>query len=144
MERITPGYIGATQLREMLRIWAAGETVRVNSAEGPWLDWTYVEDIAEGIERVWSAPQLQERVLSITGGALYSIGDVLSQFERHLPEFAWEVASGDEVNYIVDGQPPGPVPSNATIARELGWTPQTTFEHGMAEYLSWIRRHGPQ
>lgn len=144
MERFTPGYIGATQLREMLRIWAAGETVRVNSAEGPWLDWTYVEDIAEGIERVWSTPQLQERVLSITGGALYSIGDVLSQFERHLPEFAWEVASGDEVNYVVDGQPPGPVPSNATIARELGWIPQTTFEHGMAEYLSWIQRHGPQ
>ena len=39
MERITPGYAGATELREMLRLHFDGQPVRVNSLEGPWLDW---------------------------------------------------------------------------------------------------------
>ena len=38
MERVTPGYVGATELREMLRIHFDGNTVKVNSLAGPWLD----------------------------------------------------------------------------------------------------------
>jgi dTDP-glucose 4,6-dehydratase/UDP-glucose 4-epimerase/GDP-4-dehydro-6-deoxy-D-mannose reductase len=34
MERFTPGYAGATELREMLRLHFAGEAIRVNSLEG--------------------------------------------------------------------------------------------------------------
>ena len=63
MERITPGYVGATELREMLRIHFDGQPVKVNSLAGPWLDWTYVGDIAEGIKRIWEAPALRARCL---------------------------------------------------------------------------------
>ncbi|HEY7036883.1 MAG TPA: NAD(P)-dependent oxidoreductase, partial [Thermomicrobiales bacterium] len=66
MERVTPGYAGATQLREMLRLHFAGSPILVNSLEGPYLDWTYVEDIAEGIERAWAVPSLPHDVYSLT------------------------------------------------------------------------------
>ena len=66
MERITPGYVGATELREMLRIHFDGQPVKVNSLAGPWLDWTYVGDIAEGIKRIWEAPALQHDVYTNT------------------------------------------------------------------------------
>ena len=144
MERPTPGYAGATQLREILRLHAAGTPILVNSLNGPYLDWTYVEDIAEGIERAWAwEGRLPHQVYSLTGGQLFSIGDVLAAFARHLPGFSYRVVPLAEATYRVSGDPPGPVPSNARLAADFGWVPATSFDDGMRQYLAWIVAHGP-
>jgi dTDP-glucose 4,6-dehydratase len=54
MERFTPGYVGATELREMLRIHFEGQPIKVTTLDGNYRDWTYVEDIAEGVEAAWA------------------------------------------------------------------------------------------
>lgn len=144
MERVTPGYAGATELREMLRLHAAGQPILVNSLEGPWLDWTYVEDIAEGIELGWAAESPAHDVYSITCGRLFSIGDVLAAFEANLPDLRYEVVPEEQANYRVSGDSPGPVPSNARMREDFGWTPPTSFEDGMRRYIDWIKANGPQ
>jgi nucleoside-diphosphate-sugar epimerase len=144
MERDTPGYKGGTEPREMLRLYAEGKPVLINSLEGPYLDWTYVEDIAEGMERAWATPNLPDPVYSVTCGTLYSIGDVLEQFQQHLPNFDYRVVPKDEANYIVSGEGPGPVPSNARMKRDFGWVPSMPFDDGMKQYLAWIQENGPQ
>lgn len=146
MERVTPGYQGATELREMLRIHFDGNPVLVNSLAGPWLDWTYVEDVAEGVERVWAAPRerLAHDVYTLTAGRLHSIGEVLEAFARHLPGFRYLEVPADQANYVVSGGGPGPVASNRRLAEDLGYTPQTSFDDGMRQYLAWIQQHGPQ
>ena len=144
MERETPGYAGATELREILRIWAAGDTVRITSLDGPHLDWTYVDDIAEGLVRILAADTLPHDLYTLTCARLYSIGDILECFARHLPDFRYELAEPDRANYHVSGDPPGPTPSNARLAADLAWTPETTLDDGMRQYLAWIQRHGPQ
>ncbi|HEU0113565.1 MAG TPA: NAD(P)-dependent oxidoreductase [Thermomicrobiales bacterium] len=145
MERPTPGYAGATQPREMLRIHFAGQPVLVNSLAGPHLDWTYVEDIAEGIERAWAfAGPPPHRVYSLTCGQLHSIGDLLAAFARYLPGFTYQVVPAEEANYRVSGDEPGGVPSNARVRADFGWAPATPFEDGMRAYCAWIQAHGPQ
>jgi nucleoside-diphosphate-sugar epimerase len=145
MERVTPGYLGATQLREMLRIHFDGRPILVNSLDCPHLDWTYVEDIAEGVERIWEHDgPLPHDVYTLTCGRLWSIGDVLAAFARHLPGLRYRQVPESEANYFVAGGPPGPVPSNARLRNDLGWTPSTPFDDGMRQYLSWIAEHGPQ
>ncbi len=144
MERDTPGYKGGTEPREMLRIYFEGEPVLINSLEGPYLDWTWVEDIAEGMERAWATPNLPEPVYSVTCGQLYSIGDVLDEFQKNLPNFEYRVVPETEANYRVAGDPPGPAPSNARMKRDFGWVPATPFETGMTQYLTWILENGPQ
>lgn len=144
MERPTPGYAGATELREMLRLHAAGQPIRVASLAGPYLDWTFVEDIAEGIERVWAAPTLPHRLYSLTCGELFGIGDVLAAFARRLPGLSYEVVPPAAANVALSGEPPGAVPSNARLRADLGWAPATPFDEGMQRYLEWIARHGPQ
>ena len=145
MERPTPGYAGATELREMLRLHFAGQPILVNSLAGPYLDWTYVEDVAEGIERVWAHEgPLPHDVYTLTCGRLWSIGDVLAAFARHLPGLSYRQVPEAEANYRVSGAPPGPVPSNARLRQDLGWVPATLFDDGMREYLAWIAEHGPQ
>jgi nucleoside-diphosphate-sugar epimerase len=144
MERDTPGYRGGTEPREMLRLYAAGKPILVNSLAGPWRDWTYVEEIAEGIERAWATPNLPHEVYSLTCGQLFSIGDVLEAFKRHLPDLEYRVVPEPEANYLVDGSAPGPLPVNTRLATDFGWTPPTSFDEGMRLYLGWISKNGPQ
>lgn len=145
MERVTPGYAGATELREMLRIHFGGEPIKVTSLEGPYRDWTYAEDVADGIERAWSVSgPLAHRVFILAAGEHYSVGDVLAAFRRHLPDLVYQVVPKDEANYPVSGTPPGPIPSNRRAREELGWEPRTSFADGMREYLAWIAANGPQ
>jgi nucleoside-diphosphate-sugar epimerase len=145
MERFTPGYAGATELREMLRIHFNGEPIKVNSLEGPYRDWTYAEDVAEGIERAWAAPgPLPHRIYIVAVGEQYSVGDVLAAFRKNIPDLTFQVVPRDEANYPVSGEPPGPLPSNQRAREDLGWEPRTPFADGMREYLAWIVANGPQ
>jgi nucleoside-diphosphate-sugar epimerase len=145
MERFTPGYAGATELREMLRIHFAGEPIKVTSLEGPYRDWTYAEDVAEGIERAWAVEGPRpHRVFIIAGGEHYSVGQVLDAFRRHVPGLRYEVVPAAEANYPVSGEPPGLLPSNRRARDELGWAPRTSFADGMRDYLAWITANGPQ
>jgi nucleoside-diphosphate-sugar epimerase len=145
MERFTPGYAGATELREMLRIHFAGQPLTVNSLEGPYRDWTYVEDVAEGIERAWAVDgPLEQRVFILASGEQQSVGEVLAAFRQNLPELEYRIVPKDEANYPVTGGLPGPLPSNQRAREFLGWTPRTSFADGMREYLSWIVTNGPQ
>jgi len=145
MERITPGYAGATELREMLRIHYSGQPITVNSLEGPYRDWTYVEDVAEGIERAWSVEgPLERRVFIVSSGEQQSVGEVLAAFRLNLPDLEYKVVSKDEANYPVTGGGPGPLPANRRAQEDLGWEPRTSFADGMREYLQWIATNGPQ
>jgi UDP-glucose 4-epimerase/UDP-glucuronate 4-epimerase len=144
MERVTPGYRGATELREMLRILHAGEELRVNSLEGPYHAWTYVEDIAEAVERAWATPNLPHDIYTITAGEQYSIGDMLSAFKRAWPEIEYRVVPESEANYLVSGDPPGPRSSNDRMRQDFGWVPSTPLDEGVRQYIAWIRAHGPQ
>ena len=145
MERFTPGYAGATELREMLRIHFDGQPIKVASLDASYRDWTYAEDVAEGIERAWSVEEAPpRRVFILSSGEQQSVGEVLEAFRLNLPGLEYEVVSPDEANYPVDTGRPGPLPLNREARRHLGWSPRTSFEAGMREYLSWIAVNGPQ
>jgi len=123
-----------------------GETIKVNSLDGPYLDWTWVGDIAEGIERVWAAEALPHRLYVLSCGETYSIGDILRLWSELglLPGLRYELVDETEANAVVAGGPPGPVPSNARLRADLGWAPSTPIRDGMRRYLDWIANHGPQ
>jgi nucleoside-diphosphate-sugar epimerase len=145
MERITPGYAGATELREMLRIHFAGEPIKVASLDASYRDWTFAEDVAEGIERAWSvAGPLPRRVFIISSGQQYSVGEVLEAFRINLPGLEYRVVPRDEANYPVDAGGRGPLPLNRRAGEHLGWSPRTSFADGMRQYLAWIVANGPQ
>jgi nucleoside-diphosphate-sugar epimerase len=145
MERFTPGYAGATELREMLRIHFGGEPIKVASLEASYRDWTFAEDVAEGIERAWLVGgPLPQRVYIISSGEQYSVGDVLEAFRVNLPELEYSVVSPNEANYPVDASGPSALPLNRRAKERLGWSPRTSFADGMRQYLDWIAANGPQ
>lgn len=144
MERPTPGYAGATQLREMLRVYAAGQPILVNTLDGPYLDWTFAEDVAEGIERAWAIDVLPHRLYLLSGERQFSIGDVLRLWSELLPDLQYRLVPETEANVAFVDEPRGPRPSSARARTDLGWQAATPPEIGMRAYLDWIIRHGPQ
>lgn len=145
MERFTPGYAGATELREMLRVHFDGQPILVSTLEGSYRDWTYAEDVAEGIELAWAAPgTLARRVFILGSGEHYSAGQVLDAFRQNLDGLEYRTVPAAEANYKVDPSGPSPLPSPRRAREVLGWTPRTSFADGMREYLTWIADHGPQ
>lgn len=144
MERITPGYAGATELREMLRIHFEGQPIKVTTLDGNHRDWTYVEDIAEGVEAAWAIEDAPiKRVFILAAGHQYPLGEVLALFQKYLPDLRYEVAPAGEANVVVEPQP-GPLTLNDRAQEGLGWTPRTSLDDGMREYLGWIAANGPQ
>lgn len=144
MERFTPGYVGATELREMLRIHFEGQPIKVTTLDGNYRDWTYVEDIAEGVEAAWAIePAPAQRVFILAAGEQYSVGEVLGLFHKYLPGLRFEVAPAGEANVIVDPHP-GPLTLNDRAREGLGWVPRTSLDEGMKQYLAWIAANGPQ
>jgi nucleoside-diphosphate-sugar epimerase len=144
MERFTPGYAGATELREMLRIHFEGEPIRVTTLDGNFRDWTYVEDIAEGVEAAWAMDNAPDkRVFILAAGQQYPLGEVLGLFQKYLPDLRYEVAPAGEANVVVEPQP-GPLTLNDRARDGLGWTPRTPLDEGMRQYLGWIAANGPQ
>ncbi len=145
MERFTPGFAGATELREMLRLHFGGEPIKVASLDASYRDWTFADDVAEGIERAWAVTgPVPDGVFIVSSGEQYSIGDVLEAFRANLPGLEYSVVSRDEANYPVDEGGPGPLPVNRRAREQLGWSPRTPFADGMRQYLSWIAANGPQ
>lgn len=144
MERFTPGYAGATELREMLRIHFEGQPIKVTTLEGNHRDWTYVEDIAEGVEAAWAIKDApDQRVFILAAGEQYPLGEVLGLFQKYLPDLRYEVAPAGEANVVVEPQP-GPLTLNDRAREGLGWTPRTSLDDGMRQYLTWIVANGPQ
>jgi UDP-glucose 4-epimerase len=144
MERVTPGYRGATELREMLRIIASGEPLAINCLDTLYYDWVFVEDVAEGIERAWEMDSLPELVYSVTTEEKYSIGQMLAEFAEQWPDMVYREVPESEANYVVPVEPPGPSISTARLQRDFGWKPSTPLNDGVRIYLDWIRAHGPQ
>lgn len=145
MERVTPGYSGATELREMLRIYFAGKPITVNSFEANYRDWIYADDVAEGIVLAWGATSpLVERVFILASDEQQSVGDVLAAFRQAFPDLVSKVVSRDEANYPVESEGPWPMPTGQRAREVLGWQPHTSFVAGMKQYLAWIETNGPQ
>jgi UDP-glucose 4-epimerase len=128
----------------MLRLHFAGQPIKVTSLAGPYRDWTYAEDVAEGIELAWAAGPLEHRLYILAQGEQYSVGDVLEAFRQHVPGLQCQVVPASEANFPVSGEPRGPMPSRQRAAADLGWAPRTSFADGMRDYLHWINTHGPQ
>lgn len=145
MERVTPGYAGATELREMLRIHFGGEPIQVKSTDASYRDWTFVEDVAEGIVAALNvSPSPAGKIFNLAAGQQYAVGEVLEQFRTNLPGLSYRVVAEAEVNYPVFDDKRQPLVLIDRAARDLGWRPRTSLEDGMREYLRWIATNGPQ
>ena len=116
-------------------------------------DFTYIDDIAEGVVRASDRPAAPSDTWSgnvpdpATSSAPYRIYNVGNSEPAELMDFiaALERALGKtaEKNYLA--MQPGDVPATAAdvadLVRDVGFRPSTTIETGVARFVAWYREY---
>lgn len=104
-------------------------------------DFTYVDDIVEGIERLlWNPPigEVQHKVYNIGNNSPEKLMDFIGALEKALSE-----AAGREITFNKSYEPikPGDVPatyaSTDLLQEAVGFKPATAIEDGLRKFADW-------
>jgi UDP-glucose 4-epimerase len=99
-------------------------------------DWTYVADVARGIQLVHTAERLAHRAYNIASGQASSNRDVFEAVRKAIP--------GARCAALRPGRSPGASVNPATDlsrVKDVGYQPEHTLQSGIAAYIDWLRRH---
>jgi UDP-glucose 4-epimerase len=97
-------------------------------------DWTYVKDVARGIQQVHTAEKLNHRIYNLASGRASSNRDAFEAVRKAVP--------GARCAALKPGKTPGGSTNPATDlgrAAEVGYRPEQSLETGIAAYIDWLR-----
>ena len=136
---------------------AAGQTIRIFNFGDMKRDFTYIDDIVEGILRVMKgAPEKKngEDGLPLPPYAVYNIGggqpenllDFVATLQEELVRAGILPADYDfEAHRELVGMQPGDVPvtyaDSAALERDYGFTPRITIREGLRAFAEWYREY---
>ncbi|HEY7538674.1 MAG TPA: NAD(P)-dependent oxidoreductase [Methylomirabilota bacterium] len=99
-------------------------------------DWTYVKDVARGIQQVHMADRLAHRIYNLASGRASSNREAFEAVRKAVPSARCAA--------LKPGKSPGASTNPATdLARaaEVGYRPEHTLESGIAAYIEWLRKN---
>lgn len=121
------------------QLLAGKEEIRLGSLT-PTRDFNYVKDTANGFYEIARSDQTIGQEINIATQQEISIGDLANELIRQINPNARIVCETQrtrpeksEVNRLLG--------CNEKIKRLTDWTPQYTFEQGLAETIEWIRHN---
>jgi nucleoside-diphosphate-sugar epimerase len=123
-------------LHKFVESAAQDESIVVNNPDTTFLDFTYVEDVAQGLAKVTLSPDVVNDDFNITFGQGRSLAEAITVLRRHFPNLrVHENTEGDSFR-----------PARGTLdiskARRLvGYKPQYPLEAGLARYVDHVRSH---
>jgi UDP-glucuronate 4-epimerase len=118
------------------RAIAAGEPIKVFNHGEMWRDFTYIDDIVDGILRALDRP-----ASGVPPHALYNLGNHKSE---KLTDFIGEIekALGKKAQMTMAPMQPGDVPATyadiEASTRDLGFEPKISLSEGIPRFISWF------
>ena len=116
---------------------AAGEPIRVFNHGEMWRDFTYIDDIVDGVVRALDRPPAQS-----PPHALYNLGN--NRTEK-LTDFIAEIekAFAKKAHMKMEPMQPGDVPATSadieSSRRDLGFNPRTPISQGIPKFVAWFK-----
>lgn len=110
-----------------------GLPLRINGDGAEKLDFTYVDDLVDGICLVIEKPEARNQIFNLTYGDARSIEDLASIIRYHFPQVDVENIERDKL-----------LPFRGTLSIDkaralLGYAPRHDLEIGCEKYLQWYR-----
>jgi nucleoside-diphosphate-sugar epimerase len=108
-----------------------GHKLRVDGAGDDRLDFTYIDDLVDGVCLVIEKPEARNQVFNITNGSARPISDLVAITKRYFPDVVIESVERDKL-----------MPQRGTLSidkarRMLGFAPQNPIEIGFPKYIEW-------
>ncbi len=112
----------------------SGSRLRIEGSGEESVDFTYIDDLVEGICLVLTHPAARNEVFNMTYGQARSIRDLAKIICEHFPNVEIEHAERDRL-----------MPDRGTLSVEkarrlLGYSPRFPIEVGFPNYIEWYRQ----
>jgi nucleoside-diphosphate-sugar epimerase len=110
-----------------------GLRLRVDGDGSDRLDFTYIDDLVQGVCLVIARPEARNQVFNLTYGRSRSIRDLVDILQTHFPEVEVESVDRDKL------MPHRGTLSVAKATQLLGYEPRNPLETGLEKYVRWYR-----
>lgn len=113
-----------------------GSTLHVEGDGSERIDFTYIDDLIEGIARVIVSPAARNQIFNMTYGSARSIKELVETIVAEFPQVQVEYVERDSL-----------MPFRGTLSVEkarrlIGYEPQYPVEEGFPKYIEWYRSLG--
>ena len=128
-----PGCVSRRVSQIFIEAALVGDKLRVDGDGDERIDFSYIDDVVDGVCRVIANPAARNEAFNITTGASRSLTDLISIVRDHFPEVDVEYVERDALR-----------PYRGTLSidkarRLIGYDPRTTLEEGLDRYVAWYR-----
>lgn len=111
----------------------AGLRLRIEGDGEERVDFTYIDDLVDGLVLAAGSPDAENQTFNMTAGNAHTINELAAVVQEHFPEIEIDYVPRDELR-----------PFRGTLsiqkARDvLGYEPKVELEDGMARYIEWYR-----
>ena len=128
-----PGCVSRRVSQIFIESALVGDKLRVDGEGDERVDFSYIDDVVDGIVRTIEDPAARNETFNITAGGSRSLKELITIVQEHFPEVEVEYVERDALR-----------PYRGTLsidkAREkLGYEPQVVLEDGLDRYVAWYR-----
>lgn len=129
-ERCVSRRVGQAFIENAIR----GQAVTVNGDGSDRLDFTYIQDLIQGIVRCITQEKARNETFNLTYGSARSLNQMLEILKQHFPDVE-----------VIHHQRDRLMPERGTLcvdkARELlGYAPEHPLESGFTKYIEWYKQ----
>lgn len=130
-----PGNPMPEVLRDIIKAAHMGEPFKLQSGGDHGFHFVHVRDVAHAAMLAAFSAEREQSVFNVTGGERHTLAEAAEMIARILPGAQNEIGDG----YLhLDRQGPWDI---SAIERDLGYIPEYPLEHGLPEYVEWLRDH---
>lgn len=132
-----PGCVSRRVTQVFIEEAMAGRPLRVDGDGSDRLDFTYIDDLIQGITLALQEPAAKNEIFNITYGRSRAISELVEILQGHFRGVEVERVERDKL-----------MPERGTLAGEkarrlLGYAPRFDLETGIARYIDWYLQHSP-
>lgn len=111
-----------------------GGKLRIDGDGAERIDFTYIDDLVDGICGAIESPAAKNEIFNLTNGSARSIKDLVSVIREHFPNVQVENVQRDHL-----------MPFRGTLSvekahRVFGYQPKNPIEVGFPKYIEWYRQ----
>jgi nucleoside-diphosphate-sugar epimerase len=128
-----PGCVSRRVSQIFIESALVGDKLRVDGDGDERIDFSYIDDVVDGVVRTIAVPAARNEIFNITTGGSRSLRELIEIVREHFPEVEVEYVERDALR-----------PYRGTLKidrarRLLGYEPRTTLEEGLDRYVAWYR-----
>ena len=114
-----------------------GQSLRVDGDGSERLDFTFVDDLTNGIIQVIRHPAARNQIFNMTYGESRSLNDLAKIVQREFPDVSLEYVERDKL-----------MPFRGTLSinkvqKMIGYAPRNPIEVGFPKYIQWYKNLDP-